>query len=206
MRSLFVGCILLSAASLMHAGVIWDFGPGTGANGGYWVNQTDNQNFADNVTFGADTQVDGFNLFTGASITDPASTFHFKVLADDNGLPGAYLYQWDQVYSSFSPTTYNGIYEAQFLWPTPLVFVAGTTYWVGVSGNGFEAGQSSVVGGPGDGTMAQFEGSQFTVMATVGDQMFQLTDGTLESSAPEPATLMLIPAALMGLALLRRKR
>jgi hypothetical protein len=200
MRVLLATCVLLSAASLMHAGVIWDYGPGTGTNSGSWSNLTNGQNFADNVFFDVDTVVGGFNLFTSISSIDPTATFHFKVLADNDGAPGTYLYQWDQTYSLFGPSESDGIYEAQFLWPTPLVFLAGTTYWVGASGNGFEPGQASVASGPGDGAMALFEGNTFQTLAGVGDQMFQLTD------APEPAPLTLVPAALMGLAFLRRKR
>jgi hypothetical protein len=199
MRVLLATSVLLSAASLMHAGVIWDYGPTAGTYTNTYTNQTAGVNFADNVTFDADTLVGGFNLFTNQFLTDPTATFHFKVLADDGGAPGAYLYQWDQTYSLFGPSESDGIYEAQFVWPTPLVFLAGTTYWVGASGNGFEAGQASV-SGPGDGAMALFQGNTFQGLAEIGDQMFQLTD------APEPATLTLIPAALMGLAFLRRKR
>jgi hypothetical protein len=185
----------------MRAGVIWDYGPTAGGQyTGTYTNQTDNVNWADEVTFNADTLVGGFNLFTNQSLTDPTTTFHFKVLADNDGVPGAYLYEWDQAYSWFGDSGYgSGIYEAVFVWPTPLVFLAGTTYWVGASGNGFEAGQASV-SGPGDGAMALFQGNTYAEMYAGGDQMFQLTD------APEPAPLTLVPAALMGLAFLRRKR
>jgi hypothetical protein len=204
MRVLLATCVLLSAASLMHAGVIWDYGPITGLYMGTNFNQTDGQNYADNVTFDADTLVGGFNLFTDYSLTDPTATFHFKVLADNGGVPGAYLYEWDQAYSWFGDsgygTGYGSIYEAQFVWPTPLVFLAGTTYWVGVSGNGFDAGQSTVSAGTGDGFIAVFSNNTYEGLAPVSDQMFQLTD------APEPAPLTLVPATLMGLAFLRRKR
>ena len=99
-------------------------------------------------------------------------------------------------------------YELSFSF-APIRFAAGTTYWIGLSGNGFDADVLSVLGVQDD-SMAQFEGDRFAFIANgangdvdVGDQMFQLV-GTV----PEPADVAMMVAglALLGVAMRRRHR
>ena len=170
--------LLLSAvavcglAAVASGDVVFDFGPSTGANGGCWANSTSGQNFAEQVTLGSNASVTGINIYT--CISAPSGTSHIKFLYDDGaGNPGAVMTEWDQ--SADSWTLEGSEYVAYYEF-APVDLSAGVTYWVGVSGNGWEHGQSSVMT-PGDGTMAQFSGSVFSFHASVGDQMFQLLGG-----------------------------
>ena len=119
--------------------VVWDKGPSTGPAGDVWSNQTAGQNFADSVTLAHTTFITGFNYFTVFDLSgDNASdAFHLKVLADAGGQPGAYLTQEDIGFTSVESIG-GGIDELSFTF-APIEFTAGTTYWIGLSGNGFEA-------------------------------------------------------------------
>ena len=150
----------------------FDQGPTTGSNGGCWANTTEGQNFAEQATLASPVQVNTINIYT--CIGPQAGTVHIKILADDGaGNPGTYLYQEDRIPDAWGPDPTSGGFLASVNLATPFIANAGTTYWYGVSGNGFELGQFSVLT-PGDGTMAQFSGPVFGGHTTVGDQMFQL--------------------------------
>lgn len=194
------------AATPTFAAIIFDQGPGTGTYTGGWSNQTEGQNFADVVTLGSDSLVTGINFFTNQDSLG-GTKFHIKILADDAGLPGAYLQSFDSDYTSFGFfANSNGIdvYQATFSF-SPILFQAGVTYWVGLSGNGFDPGQGSLYPGPGDSEMAQFSGSTFVYMTGgVGDQAFQLVSDVAE--APEPGTMLIAGAGLTALAFFRRRK
>lgn len=152
--------------------LLFDQGPGTGTQAGCWQNITAAQNFAEQATLGSPVEVTSINIFT--CIGPTAGTVHIKVLADDGaGNPGAYLYEEDRTPDAWVSDPPSGGFMVTVNLATPFSAAAGTTYWYGVSGNGFELGQYSVQT-PGDGTMAQFSGPVFSFHAGVGDQMFQL--------------------------------
>src|SRR5476649_2339209 len=124
---------LLIAGASAAAGaqtVVWDQGPLTGNYGGSWVNQTDNQNFADQVKFSSNTTVSGLNYFTGFDLSGQtgATDFHIKILADNAGNPGAYIAQWNQGFNSSQAGVVPGVNQYSFNF-APIVFAAGTTYW-----------------------------------------------------------------------------
>jgi len=185
---------LLVCAGSATAAVLWDYGPSSGADGGCWANSTAGQNFAEQVIFDMDVYITDIHIFT--CISAPGGDSHIKILDDDGaGNPGNYLYQWDQNADAWNSV--GSLYEAVYEFD-PILFEAGKIYWVGVSGNGWEHGQSSVKT-PGDGYMAQFSGSSFQFHTAVGDQMFQLT-----GYVPAPAALALL--GLAGLTTNRRRR
>ncbi|CAN5871901.1 hypothetical protein BH11PSE8_BH11PSE8_11320 [soil metagenome] len=190
----------VSAASA--AGVVWDQGPGTGTTSGTFNNQTDGQNFADSVRFGADTVIDGLNFFTAETLGAHAGPgdFHIKFLSDTAHSPGAVLMAIDTGFASSTVGVAPDVNLYRFAF-APITLLADTTYWVGVSGNGFDAGQAALLA-PQDGQMAQFSGSALQYQAVpVGDQMFQLT-----SAVPELQTYALLLAGLALIVSVTRKQ
>jgi hypothetical protein len=162
----------VSYGSLRPGALIFDQGPSTGSNGGCWWNETAGQNFADQATLVDPAEIDEIRVFT--CVAPLAGTVHAKILADDGaGNPAAVLYAEDKTPDAWVADPASGGYVVAVVLATPFQATAGTTYWYGISYNGQDMGQYSVQT-PGDGTMAQFNGSVFSFHAGVGDQMFQL--------------------------------
>lgn len=199
---------LASAGASLFAGqagagdIIWDYGPATGRHNGNWANQTQGQNFAEDVLFGVDMFLTGVDIFT--SFTDtPLGDYHVKILLDDGaGNPSGVFAQWDQDVTTISVDDSGDVREFKHSFDfDPIVLSANTVYWIGVSANGWEVGQSSLLNPhPDDGTMAQFSGNVFSFHTGVGDQMFQLRGYPV----PGPAGVALLGCA--GLALGRRRQ
>jgi hypothetical protein len=157
-------------------GLVWDYGPTTGSQGGCWANTTASQNFAEDVTFATTTNVTTMVIYT--CIAPTAGDVHLKVRADDGaGNPSnTLLYDADVVPTSWVADPVTGGYAVTADLPGGFSATGGTTYWFGMSGNGYELGQYSVLT-PDDGMMAQFSGPTFSFHTGVGDQMFQLYGG-----------------------------
>lgn len=185
--------------------VVFDQGPTTGTTAGCWTNESVGHNFADKATLTASYRITAIDIFT--CHTPVVTTVHIKILADNgSGLPGSVLYAEDTTPDSWVADAASSGYKVRVLLTTPFVTQAGVTYWYGVSGNELNVDQWAVAT-PGDGQMAQFLGSAYSSMATVGDQMFQL-----EGEVPEiiPAlggwglAALVLLVGVAGLAVLRR--
>jgi hypothetical protein len=173
--------MVMTAAAVLFTGlatasaqeVIWDYGHDAGQTNGCWANTTEGQNFAEPVRWETNQVVTGMRIFT--CIARREGTVHVKFLADNAGVPGNVLETRDVTPASWEPDhTGENVVTANF---DPVGLDANTTYWVGMSGNGFELGQHALNPGPDNNQMAQFSGPNFTGMTGVGDQKFQLLGG-----------------------------
>jgi hypothetical protein len=179
-----IACVSMLAVSTASADIIWDYGPSKGTHSGNWQNFTEFQNFAEDVVFNEDATVDGVDMFT--TFTGVAGgSYRIKILFGDGaGNPGAVFMSWDQNVTSITQDFSGNVMQWKHSFDfDPVTLKAGTIYWIGVSGNGWEPGQSSLKNPhPDDGFMAQFSGSNFSFHTSVGDQMFQVR-GTLGASS-----------------------
>ncbi|MET0382184.1 MAG: hypothetical protein ABW032_02060 [Burkholderiaceae bacterium] len=222
LRTIVLVAVASAAASAQADPVVWDQGPGTGTYNSGYVDIATGQNYADSVTFDAATVVTGMNFYSGYDLTrrTAGDAFHLKVLADDGGAPGAALHTEDIGYAiayPFEPQVNLGMQELHFEF-APMTFSAGMTYWIGLSGNGFDAGQDTI-DAPQDDAIAMFDGDAFVALQTgfgglgpIGDQMYQLTGHPAvpelggRAAIAEPAYPLLLGSGLALLALVARRR
>jgi hypothetical protein len=205
-RILLCAAMVLAVGAVAEAQVIWDYGPTTGTTGTCWSNYTASQNFAEEIVFANPTVVNGMDIWT--CIAPTAGTVHIKILLDNgSGAPGAVFTEWDQAPTIWIADGPGYMVSADF---ADVNLTAGQTYWIGMSGNGFELGQYSV-STPGDGVLAEFSGSSFLLLAALGDQMFQLRGSALASgSIPTLGGVGIVVMMLLlvsaGIILVRRLR
>lgn len=200
-KILYLAAVVACSGFASAASLLWDYGMSTGAYGGSWVNQTASQNFAEQVSFGSNVTVTRFTYFTNF---DPSSfgTMTVKLLDDAGGIPGTFLDTQSITMTGFN---FEGVFSGNNIWSvdldltTPYNLNAGTTYWIGASGDGFEAAQVSLMA-PGDGQMAQFNAGTYSFSTGVGDQAFQLYGDIV----PEPASMLVLGG--LALAAIRRRR
>ncbi len=229
MRTPYIALALLAATAsgATQAAVVWHHGFGQGLVGYDWSDVSSGQNLADSVSFAQAATITGYTFYgaTDLSAQTGSSAFHLKLLGDQvadpygqpQHEPGQPLMSEDIGYSGSAQVCAGcvpGGYDAFSLSFTfaPIRLAANTRYWIGLSGNGFDADALSLLGVQ-DGSMAQFDGAQFAFIASgangefaVGNLMFQLT-GTMGTVA-EPATMAMMMAGLAagGLAGWRRRR
>ncbi len=217
---LLAACAAPAFAGAARGGdVIWDFGPATGEFAGWWWNQTEQQNFADDVVFDDFIELTGIDIWTGANTAQ--GDMHVKILFHDQFgafRPGEDYLRWDVQHTRWEfDGNYNGtdLYRVTFDFK-PVLLRANTRYWIGVSGNGWTLGQASLRA-PGDSRMARFRGSEFESMSSTlfGDQMFRLRgravfppfEISLDGACPGEMTANIIGATPGGrIAILRGQR
>lgn len=193
----------LAIAAASQATLIFDQGPGTATSlGGSWVNWTSSQNFADRVTLSTTATVVRYRYYTNF---DPTSfgTMTLKLWSDDGANnPSAPINTQSVSVAGFgfdSLLSGTPINYVDLNLTTPWTLTGGVKYWVGASGDGFEAAQITLRT-PDDGFTAQFSAGTFSHHATIGDQAFQLHGDVV----PEPATMTLL--GLGALALYRKRK
>jgi hypothetical protein len=199
------GFFLIFPALANAQALIFDYGPLSGTDGGSWSNEQSAQNFAEQFSFPVTTTVTRVDIFTDANFS--GSSVHIKILSDAGGTPAGVLRQEDQIPLSWTLDT-SGLYRVSCNLAVPFVAQANTVYWIGVAGNGIDIHQESVLS-PGDGHMAQFNGSIFSLHTSVGDMMFQLYSGQSPVSVPsmtEWGMIIFILLAGLGSAIYMKKQ
>ena len=169
--------------------IVWDVGPlrgvATPAEGGGTVlfSASNNQNFVDAVTFHRDIEITGLNFFTSSSHMPLVGTHvRVKILADEWGMPGAPIAQFDVAPTSITLVgmftaaggTLTDVHRVNVQFP-PVALHGGAKYWIGASGLDFDAGIYGVLGA-GDGQMMMLNGDELLGPAPpeFGDLMLQL--------------------------------
>lgn len=169
--------------------LVWDVGPQRGratppeGAGTVLFSASNNQNFVDAVTFRTDVEITGLNVFTSSSHLPLVGThFRVKVLADDWGVPGAPIAEFDVPVNNITLVgifaaaggTLTDVHRVNLRFP-PILLQAHHTYWIGASGLEFDAGIYGVIGA-GNGQMMVLSGETLIGPAPpeFGDLMIQL--------------------------------
>jgi len=210
MKRLFGGCLVLGlflgGATQARSAVIWDFSPATtGVNGSFpWQNQSALENFAEHVVFANAVQITGMDIYTWNFFAGIGQPVTIRLWADAAGTPGALLNQFVDLISVMDTVGIGALEPLQIRvhvdFTTPLALAAGTTYWIGMSGPGYELGQVTLEGlnPPDDNQVAVFDGTVFNSHAAIGDMAFRLHDGTV-SAVPEPTSLAMFAVGALGM-------
>jgi hypothetical protein len=160
--------------------ILWDYGPQAGPAGGCWQDLVETQNFAELVVLSQSAEVGGYEHFSCLDSLE-GKTFEIKFLADNGGTPGADVARFEVVPSSHTLEGGQHRYDFEF----DAVALDAGSYWIGLAGVGFDAGQVSIKPGPGDSQMAQFNGRAWVQLIGVGDQMFRLIGGGQDACYPD---------------------
>ena len=188
-----------------------DFSPGSAGN---FSNIRSGQHFADDFSFASNAVLTGMDIYSGVQFAAVGDTVTIQLFADATGSPGAILAEFTETidlidFEGISATTESNRKHVDFT--SPLNLVGGTTYWIGMSGGSTTAALQlghlmlEGAGAPDDGTVAQFSNNTLQSNTQgIGDAAMRL-HGTLVG-VPEPATLGLLVAGLLGAGWARQRR
>jgi len=209
---LTVAALGMGALPAFASSVVWDWSPATtGATitSDGWTNQYPGQHFGEMVSFGADTTIDGMDIYSSDGFGVAGSPAKITVWADNAGAPAAILAQFSVSLSAVDSLGASAGETRKHADFGGFTMLANTNYWIGMAGDGLDLTQTGLQGvSGGDSKMAQF-GSfgtfDFFTGPDVGDMAFRLY-GNAPASTPEPSTLSLALLSLGGIYLNRRKQ
>lgn len=201
--STLVGVLMVAACLCGNAQadtIIFDHGPASGTPAASYRNSTGVQTFVDDFTLAHDEVLTGYHLF-GSDFDPGGNTLHFELFSDSGGLPGTKLDAFNLSPANVTDTQQTaGAYEiidyTLDFSATPIPLTAGLTYWVGVSGNGFNPGQIALYPGPDD-SQIFVNPDNAGLLAKAGDQVFQLV-GHDATPAPLPSVAVSFLALFAG--------
>jgi len=175
------GALALACGSVGHAAIIWDQSPG--AIGGTEFNSLSNrsaaQNFSDPVLFGTDHIVFGMDIYAGTAFVNAGDALVVRIRANAiDAVPIEFI-------ETINIKDLDGIGSAPASaarvhvdFSVPVLLLGSTTYFLGMSGVGFdEVGQLVVNGGTGpllNGSAHTYNGLVYVSDSAPGDTAFRL--------------------------------
>jgi len=154
------------------------------------------------------TQIDVALSFGGYAGMPDADTngFTLSLNQDSGGVPGAAIETWTGLTAPDPVIGTSSVVET-VLPVSTVTLLAGVQYWIVASpaaSNSLDSWAQNAYDGTGPGGIfAVNPGSGFVVHNVGSDD---LAFDVLGSPVPEPGTLLLIPSALIGLGLIRKRR
>lgn len=192
--------------------ILLDWSPatlGAAIAGGDYRNQRNTQYFAETVSFGTDTLVNGMDIYSAARYGVLGTAVDITIWADRGGRPGDIVGQFGTALSAIDASGATGDLLRKHADFDGFTMLANTRYWIGMAGSTVELAQAALLGvDGGDGRMARFSKTNFYAeQAVSGDLAFRLYGQAGERvDIPLPGTLPLVGLAGMALLLARRRR
>lgn len=172
----------------------------------YWTNETNDQNFGDEVTLVDTTLIIGMDIYMAVDFGAVGDTATVRVWDDGGGLPGTLIHEFAELVSIVDTDgAVDGNHRVHVDFTAPITFLGGTSYWIGMSGTSTTFTQTAVTGSSiGPGNNFQFNGTTPQFFTSIGHSTFRLY------SVPEPASLAMTLAGAglvgsLGLATRRRR-
>jgi len=201
--------LVVISSGAAFADVIWDYSPGTYSAGTIYKfgNFYPSEYFGEKVIFSTGATVTGIDIYSESSVALETSVT-VRLWQDLNGGPGLLI---NEIPTTISVVDTDGAgttasitrKHADF---SSLQLIAGTNYWIGMSGDSVNLGQTGISGIQ-DSKMANFSGVSIWI-DYYGDMAFRLegTTGNTPGPVPEPTTMLLFGAGIAGLAAVSRRK